>query len=481
MLVFKLYGRLSMHPILRSLRILCVLITVSCAQADKISFDSSSNAGLLLQGGLGIIRNLGTGTTITSFSFKASDNILSQDYPTTINGTNITATIPYGAIARLQASFDVSSGATVKVGGITQISGINKNDFSNPVVYSVLSETGEQKDYTITISTTAPLTDANQKLCYDASLNAIACGNGANPGQDGDFQNGPQPTYVKTVFSDFPNQPVVHDKIAGLVWKQCVEGTNAADCIGTGSSLSYASAIAACSALNSGNGYAGYKNWRLPNIQELYTLSSYQNPTPSPYLNATLFPNSSATIWSATLVTTPNSTSRWTFNFTQGTSSNLSETGALQVRCVVSGAFPAKNYADLGDGTILDRNNNLRWAMCSIGQTGSDCSGGSPSNLSRQAGLAACNGISVSDGKPWRLPNVHELRSLVDYGLTVGNGIIDTTYFKNSPPNSTYMTSNVNADASNKNLFLLDFAYGPISLSSFLGTTNPTRCVKDGP
>ncbi|TGM96977.1 DUF1566 domain-containing protein [Leptospira yasudae] len=478
--MFLIYKISIMRSLIRCFWISSALILLSCAQADKISFDSSSNAGLLLQGGLGIIRNLGSGTAFSSFSFSAKENFLSQDYPTVINGTNITATVPYGVVARLRPTFTVSADATVKVGEMTQISGVNWNDFSSPVTYTVVAGNGTKQNYTVTVSVTNPITDAGQKICYDGTLNSIPCGGSVHPNQDADFQNGPQASFVKTVFPEYSSQPVVHDKIAGLAWKYCPEGTNPVDCSGTNSQYSYASAVAACDALNAGNGYAGYKSWRIPSIQELYSISTYENPTPSPYLDVTFFPNSSQTFWSGTAVATPGS-SRWTFNFTQGTSSNLSETGSLPVRCVVSGAFPAKQFVDMGDGTILEKTSNLRWAQCSCGQSGTNCSSGTLTNIARQAGLQFCANIATSDGKPWRLPNVHELRSIVEYGFTVGNGVLDTAYFKNNPVNVTYLTSSANPDPSNKNLFLMDFVYGPISLSSFLATTAAIRCVKDGP
>ena len=77
----------------------------------------------------------------------------------TISGTNITVTVPYGTdVSTLVADF-TTTGASVKVGGMEQVSGITANDFSNingsPVVYTVVAENGSTKDYMVTVNTAA--------------------------------------------------------------------------------------------------------------------------------------------------------------------------------------------------------------------------------------------------------------------------------------------------------------------------------------
>jgi hypothetical protein len=56
-------------------------------------------------------------------------------------GTNVTA---------LVATF-TTTGKTVNIGTIVQVSGTTVNDFSNPVSYLVIAEDGSSQIYTVTV------------------------------------------------------------------------------------------------------------------------------------------------------------------------------------------------------------------------------------------------------------------------------------------------------------------------------------------
>lgn len=69
---------------------------------------------------------------------------------------DFTVSIPYSVSPNgLIASFTYS-GASVKIGDVEQVSGITKNDFSQPVVYSVIAEDGTKTDYTVTVKNHLP-------------------------------------------------------------------------------------------------------------------------------------------------------------------------------------------------------------------------------------------------------------------------------------------------------------------------------------
>jgi len=85
---------------------------------------------------------------ITSFGFTS---------PLTtgvINGNNITLTVPSGTnVTGLIAQFTASTGATVKVGSMTQISGQTTNNFTTTVTYIVTAEDGTtSKTYTVNVT-----------------------------------------------------------------------------------------------------------------------------------------------------------------------------------------------------------------------------------------------------------------------------------------------------------------------------------------
>lgn len=80
----------------------------------------------------------------------------------------------------------------------------------------------------------------------------------------------------------------VTDKATGLMWKQCAEGLSGADC-GTGSParFSWKGALKRAQDVNS-VGFAGYFDWRVPNINELVSIVEEQCYEPA--INLSLFP-----------------------------------------------------------------------------------------------------------------------------------------------------------------------------------------------
>lgn len=97
----------------------------------------------------------------------------------------------------------------------------------------------------------------------------------------------------------------------------------------------------------------------------------------------------------------------------------------------VSGRFIAK-----GD-TVIDSKTNLVWARCSVGQTwdGATCMGAS-SDFTHEEAM-----IHVKNQNGWRLPNVREMRSIVDKGCA--DPAIDGTTFPATifvPPGSVIPT-----------------------------------------
>lgn len=89
---------------------------------------------------------------LVSFTFQPELNVDFEAVATgTISGSDIYVVIPYGVSTDgLIASFKYS-GATVLIGEKEQISGITKNDFSEPLVYSVIAKDNTRNNYTVTI------------------------------------------------------------------------------------------------------------------------------------------------------------------------------------------------------------------------------------------------------------------------------------------------------------------------------------------
>ena len=83
----------------------------------------------------------------------------------------IQGNLPYGTdITELIANFTISNGATIQVNGVTQQSGVTKNDFSIPLTYSVTSQDAKTKvDYTVTVK----VKKNDEAKILELSLNGI--------------------------------------------------------------------------------------------------------------------------------------------------------------------------------------------------------------------------------------------------------------------------------------------------------------------
>ncbi|MCX6752460.1 MAG: DUF1566 domain-containing protein [Candidatus Nomurabacteria bacterium] len=78
----------------------------------------------------------------------------------------------------------------------------------------------------------------------------------------------------------------------------------------------------------------------------------------------------------------------------------------------------ARSYTDNNDGTITDNSTGLVWQKCSKGLSGTICETGSAVTATWADALTYCNANTATlPGSGWRLPNVYELYSLVDFGV----------------------------------------------------------------
>jgi hypothetical protein len=98
--------------------------------------------------------NVATNTAkdITSFQFLSAGNqALAVNVTATISGTAITAIVPFGTdITNLIATFS-TTGDSVAVSGIVQVSGTTANDFTSAVDYTVTASDNSTKTYTVTV------------------------------------------------------------------------------------------------------------------------------------------------------------------------------------------------------------------------------------------------------------------------------------------------------------------------------------------
>lgn len=80
---------------------------------------------------------------------------------------------------------------------------------------------------------------------------------------------------------------------------------------------------------------------------------------------------------------------------------------------------PTANFTDNGDGTVTDKTTGLMWKRCSQGQdwdgVQETCINGNPHKYTWAAALAAADTDNFAGHTDWRLPNVKELESIVEW------------------------------------------------------------------
>lgn len=170
---------------------------------------------------------------------------------------------------------------------------------------------------------------------------------------------------------------------------------------------------------------AGHNDWRLPTIKELFSIVDFRGNqrTRTPYIDTRMFdfefPDVSqgvrsmdAQYWSSNLyvgTTMRADRSAFGFNFADGRIKCYPVSGGRKrarkyVRCVRGPAYGGNDFLDNGDGTVTDRATGLMWTKADSGKT-MDWSGA----------LGFAKDMKLAGHDDWRLPNVKELQSIVDY------------------------------------------------------------------
>jgi len=108
------------------------------------------------------------------------------------------------------------------------------------------------------------------------------------------------------------------------------------------------------------------------------------------------------------------------------------------------------------DGTITDNATGLMWVQDG---TGLGCNNGS--TLAWAAAITFAEGLDFAGYSDWRLPNVKELQSIVDYGTY--NPAIDSVFTNTQ---SDYYWSSTTYAVNTGNAWTVDFDVGHVSYGS---------------
>ena len=273
-------------------------------------------------------------------------------------------------------------------------------------------------DDPVSLASGYPIVDTGQTKCYDDDGSEITCPSAGEAlfGQDAQF-DGNQPDFTDN------GDGTVTDNVTGLMWQQ----------VPVDNGFSYQDAADYCEALE----LAGYDDWRIPTTKELFSISIFSEGWP--YLDTTCFDIAGTAVskdeqyWTEPYVgTTVEGGSNAAFGVNHGTGhikaypAGVSGPMGNYVRAVRGESYGVNDFTANGDGTVTDHATGLMWQQADSG-----------SGMDWEDALAYAAGSTLAGHDDWRLPNIKELQSLVDYsrspsaGDTADQGpAIDTDFFE---------------------------------------------------
>lgn len=282
--------------------------------------------------------------------------------------------------------------------------------------------------------------DTGQISCYDGSAKkkcpAFPCKSDGSPdycGQDAQYGGGKRHLTESKVGSD----SIVTDATTGLVW----QGSHDTD-------KSWQDASDYCDELS----YAGFDDWGLPDINELASLVNFEMSYPASdfaWMPIDYF-------WSSTGYAAPGfSDCAWRANFVFGVVSYESRIMFSSVRCVRRGKILADGQTRFridgkGDQQMVsDLATGLVWQFEKQG------------DKTWKEALLYCEKLAYGGPKndrlkDWRLPNVNELRSLLNY-----NNYLPTADFTAEIPADTFWSSSTDAYDPTR-AWIVDFGEGGV-------------------
>lgn len=230
-------------------------------------------------------------------------------------------------------------------------------------------------------------------------------------------------------YADTANQPgrynvlnsVVTDTLTGMQWEQAASPRT----------MTQAAAASYCT--NKATG--GLSGWRLPTAAELQTLFDYTIPYQGtvPGINTVAFPSTPTTLfWSSTPIVGV-SGQHWYASFgvsacyaglIYGIVSGWTNCGSDSgyARCVRSNFVPpTMGRYIVSAGIVTDTMTGLVWQQKATG-----------GNMNWASASTHCTGLSLGS-KSWRLPNVRELSTLIDYKVTQNSLMMDAVAFVGEP------------------------------------------------
>jgi hypothetical protein len=215
---------------------------------------------------------------------------------------------------------------------------------------------------------------------------------------------------------------IVTDTITGLLWLR-----------DEGGEMNWNAAVDYCNSLSLG----GYRDWRLPDVEELETIVDKNKSNPS--IDTLYFPHAHSWRYWTSYTDGLDERYAWFIYFSHYMVDNLGKSsGTGYVRCV-RGSYDSNGEAahngrfiDHEDGTVTDTYTGLVWQQDEGGK------------MDWMSAMKYCERLSLRGYTDWRLPGINELKSVVDDGKQ--NPAIDTVYFPDARPSAYWSSSSYPLD-----------------------------------
>ncbi|MCK9463523.1 MAG: DUF1566 domain-containing protein [Proteobacteria bacterium] len=264
-----------------------------------------------------------------------------------------------------------------------------------------------------------PLPDTGQALCYGGTLDSMEC-----PGTAGDAvcadapycgqdaQYGWDVSHVATNrftrTEEVSGEPIAIDNVTGIIW-QAAPSSDV--------NIQWNAALTFCDSLL----WAGFDDWRLPDIFELTSIMGLGRADPA--VDETIFDFITFSgYWSSSyagLDSTESYERAFEGLFLWGESSVSGFGNPKRVVCVRGEPTPqpiarfTRSEPVEGETIVTDGTTGLEWQGCMAGQTGADCAGEADPTSWPDA-LSYCESLALGGADDWRLPDRVELFSIAD-------------------------------------------------------------------
>jgi len=297
------------------------------------------------------------------------------------------------------------------------------------------------------------LLDTGQINCYNNSEEITWPLSGeAFYGQDAQYSTNPM------IFSD--SGTTVTENVIGLTWQKEDDGIqyNWYEASGTYDATYNPGSTDVCGSLN----LDGYSDWRLPTAKELMSIVNYGAGGPA--IDITYFPNTSSDHYWSSTPSVVIFDYAWSVYFASGWLFSDPFSDGACVRCVRGSSWGGNDFVDNGDGTVTDNITGLIWQQADDG-------------VARrwEDALSYCENLTLAGSSDWRLPDIKELESIVDY--TTQSPAIDTTYLPTTQ--SLDYWSSTTRVGSFDYAWSVNFAYGWTGYQGDkAGTFLHVRCVR---